>query len=97
YGGEEFCLMLPETEIGSTGVVAERIRRRVESTAVESEKGPTIRVTASIGMAGFNSNSDQAILGANALIERADQALYRAKDRGRNRVETWDLAPPSDH
>lgn len=88
YGGEEFCLMLPETRLDNTLSVAERIRRRVEATPIVTHDG-TIRVTTSIGVASLESIPDEALLGASSLIERADRALYTAKDRGRNRVETW--------
>ncbi len=89
YGGEEFCLMLPETRVNDTTVVAERIRKRVESSSVDCDNGVSVRITTSIGIAGFESDRDEAILGAGALIERADRALYAAKARGRNRIESW--------
>ncbi len=88
YGGEEFCLMLPETTIERTLPVAERLRQRVEAAHVAS--GETmLHITASIGLAGLESVPDEAIFGATALVERADRAMGTAKDRGRNRVETW--------
>lgn len=92
YGGEEFCLMLPETAMENTTIVAERIRRRVESTPVVCDNGISVRITTSIGIAGFESDRDEAILGASALVERADRALYLAKQRGRNRIESWSPA-----
>ena len=91
YGGEEFCIVLPETKIGNTSVVAERIRRRLEDT--ELQCGDTsIAVTASIGIAGMDTPDDGDSLSPAGLIERADRALYSAKNRGRNRVELWDSA-----
>jgi diguanylate cyclase (GGDEF)-like protein len=91
YGGEEFCIVLPETKTGNTTVVAERIRRRLEST--ELLCGDTaIAVTASIGIAGMDEPDDTSTLSPAGLIERADRALYSAKNRGRNRVEMWDSA-----
>jgi diguanylate cyclase (GGDEF)-like protein len=89
YGGEEFCIMLPETLPGNTAVVAERIRNRLESTPLPCGSGSAV-VTASFGIAGMESAD--AVLSASALIERADRALYAAKNQGRNRVETWDDA-----
>ncbi|HVR41277.1 MAG TPA: GGDEF domain-containing protein [Thermoanaerobaculia bacterium] len=89
YGGEEFCVVLPETKVGNTSVVAERIRQRFESTALSVPDGE-ITVTASIGIAGMESPTDDGILSPAALIDRADRALYSAKHRGRNRVELWD-------
>jgi diguanylate cyclase (GGDEF)-like protein len=91
YGGEEFCIVLPETKPGNTNVVAERIRRRLEATELSCGDG-SIVVTASIGIAGMEASSDGEILSPAALIDRADRAMYTAKSRGRNRVETWDEA-----
>ncbi len=88
YGGEEFCLMLPETRIENSLAVAERIRLRLESTAVHF-LGEAIHVTTSIGVAAIDSVPEEGLFGAASLIERADRALYRAKDGGRNRVELW--------
>ena len=88
YGGEEFCLMLPETKVENTMPVAERIRRRVAATPISVQGGP-VHVTTSIGVAGIENVPDEDVFNANSLIERADRALYTAKDRGRNRVETW--------
>lgn len=86
YGGEEFCIVLPETKLGNTPAVAERIRTRVEANAVTVE-GDQINVTASIGVAGVDADTADAVLTASALVDRADRALYVAKHRGRNRVE----------
>ena len=92
YGGEEFCVVLPETPAGNTTVVAERIRQRVEATSL-TYGDEAIAVTASIGIAGMeDDDGGGAILSPAALIERADRALYSAKNRGRNRIETWDRA-----
>lgn len=88
YGGEEFCLMLPDTRLENTLIVAERIRQRVEETPFVSGS-ITIHLTASIGVAALENVPEEALFSANALIERADRALYAAKDRGRNRVEIW--------
>jgi diguanylate cyclase (GGDEF)-like protein len=86
YGGEEFCVVLPETKLGNTPAVAERIRTRVASSAVPIG-GAEVNVTASIGIAGVDAETADAVLTASALVERADRALYVAKHRGRNRVE----------
>ena len=89
YGGEEFCLLLPETTMLSTPHVAERIRHRLETTEMEVT-GASVVVTASIGIAGLDATSPDAILSPAALIDRADRALYSAKNLGRNRVAIWD-------
>jgi diguanylate cyclase (GGDEF)-like protein len=86
YGGEEFCILLPETRPGNTSTVAERIRGRLEATTLQCGDGNAI-VTASIGVAGLES--PDSVVTPSALIERADRALYSAKNLGRNRVELW--------
>jgi diguanylate cyclase (GGDEF)-like protein len=91
YGGEEFCIVLPETKPGNTSVVAERIRSRLESTQLPYGDN-SITVTASIGIAGIDLPETNEFLSPAALIDRADRALYSAKNRGRNRVELWEHA-----
>ena len=91
YGGEEFCVVLPETKLGNTTTVAERIRSRLESVPIEAGD-VAISVTASIGVAGMDATAEDAILSAAMLIDRADRALYLAKRQGRNRVELWSSA-----
>ena len=91
YGGEEFCILLPETRLGNTNVVAERIRSRLATTELAAG-GTSIRVTVSIGIAGLDSPEDVNEVSPSALIDRADRALYSAKNRGRNRIELWDAA-----
>jgi diguanylate cyclase (GGDEF)-like protein len=92
YGGEEFCIVLPETRMGNTAAVAERIRQRFETTQLPCGDGESVVITASIGIAGMDEPGSNDILSPAALIDRADRALYSAKSRGRNRIETWDRA-----
>lgn len=84
YGGEEFLVILRSTDLAQARVVAERIRRAVESLEVEHD-GDSIRVSVTIGVA-----SDRCCdpLVAARLVEIADRRLYAAKRQGRNRVET---------
>jgi diguanylate cyclase (GGDEF)-like protein len=89
YGGEEFCVVLPETRVGNTTVVAERIRNRLEMSELMFGESK-VSVTASFGIAGLDSVPDDGVLSPAALIDRADRALYSAKNHGRNRVELWD-------
>ena len=89
YGGEEFCVVLPETRAGNTGVVAERIRQRLSTTPMIIGD-EAISVTASFGIAGIDCTPEEGILSPAALIDRADRALYTAKHNGRNRVELWE-------
>lgn len=79
YGGEEFAIITPNVAAGAAEL-AQRLRLKIEATAFESG-GHNIRVTASIGVAGSGESPDRK------LVHRADVALYRAKQCGRNRVE----------
>ncbi len=84
YGGEEFAALLPDTAPGEAAAIAERLRNGIEwSSLTLGESGETVRVTISIGLA-------QALAGETLeeFMARADGALYRAKENGRNRVET---------
>ena len=83
-GGEEFAVMLPETDAEGARIVAERLRQSVAGLKVKTE-GAEIRWTISIGAASLIP-SDTAI---EECLRRADKALYRAKERGRNRVEIY--------
>jgi len=81
FGGEEFIVVLPGANDGDAFSVAERIRLRIKEKAVDVE-GISISFTASQGVA--TSNGDTTV---DEMIAMADQALYRAKENGRNRVE----------
>ena len=81
YGGEEFAVLLPETPVASARDVAERIRVSVEAAAINFE-GRSIPVTVSIGIA----SAPEHTAAADALVGDADEALYAAKEAGRNRV-----------
>jgi diguanylate cyclase (GGDEF)-like protein len=83
YGGEEFSALLPDTTPDEALGIAERLRNGVEwSSLTLGESGETVRVTISVGLAAAHTEE-----GLEALIARADAALYRAKENGRNRVE----------
>ncbi len=82
-GGEEFIIVMPETDMAVAASVAERLRRRIATEPfVISEGTRTLPVTLSIGIATLREGSDTPA----GLLKRADQALYRAKRDGRNRV-----------
>jgi diguanylate cyclase (GGDEF)-like protein/PAS domain S-box-containing protein len=81
FGGEEFIVLLSMTDIPQAQVVAERIRDQIDELVVETKRG-AVRVTASIGVADFDRD-DASI---DMVIQRADQALYAAKQTGRNCV-----------
>jgi len=80
YGGEEFGVVLPGTGIEGAEELAERIRKRIESTALETAKG--VHATASLGVAVFEPRDADHV----DWIARADRALYLAKESGRNRT-----------
>ena len=83
YGGEEFCILLPQTGISEAGAIADRIRQRVSTTHFPHGKTqPLGRVTISIGVSTFSTlvNTSENIIAA------ADRALYEAKNKGKNRV-----------
>jgi two-component system cell cycle response regulator len=86
YGGEEFAIIMPETGTNGARFVAERLRESVASMPFTTERGNTLDLTVSIGMATF---PDDARSGED-LIAVADLALYAAKDRGRNRVVVFE-------
>lgn len=91
YGGEEFVVLLPNTDRAGTIQVAERIRRAVEAQALEHRGNPAGVVTISAGMACRASGD--VWLAPREALRVADQNLYAAKSRGRNRVVS-DSAPP---
>jgi two-component system cell cycle response regulator len=83
YGGEEFVVVMPDTDLGVATLVAERIRRRIAGEPFPIEKGArSIEVTISVGIAARMGPQDNA----SQMLKRADEALYRAKRDGRNRV-----------
>jgi two-component system cell cycle response regulator len=82
-GGEEFVIVMPETDMAVATIVAERLRRRIASEAFNIAQGvKAIDVTISIGIATLDTADDTP----STILKRADQALYRAKRDGRNRV-----------
>ncbi len=87
YGGEEIALVLPETDAAGARTIAERLRAAVEASEHPTERG-RLRCTVSIGVATLPLARAPAGGDADALIEAADAALYRAKKAGRNRVES---------
>ncbi len=89
YGGEEFCILLPETNREPARMVAERIRHSIEREPFyQEELMPGGRLTVSIGISIYPDDGDSA----EALLDAADRALYRAKDDGRNRIELFESA-----
>ena len=87
FGGEEFMVLLPETPAAGALTLAEKIRTAIEAQPfVIDDQGTTVQVTASFGLARFPEHGRTA----DTLTAAADQALYRSKQSGRNRVTTAD-------
>ncbi len=91
YGGEEFSIILPFTKLSEAQMVAERLRKAVEKTKIDISKvnsdvtEKNIGVTISLGVAEYSPDDDE-----NTLLQKADKALYKAKENGRNRVESYE-------
>lgn len=84
YGGEEFVLLLPATDMQGAAIVAERIRRALEEQRCECD-GETIAITASVGVAQLGEGESR-----HTLFDQADKAVYRAKTLGRNQVVCYE-------
>jgi diguanylate cyclase (GGDEF)-like protein len=87
YGGEEFCIMLPNTTLEAAMAIAERIRVEIETNAHTAIRGTDVRrITSSFGIAALPQGAANNF---EELIDQADQALYQSKQNGRNRVSLW--------
>ncbi len=80
YGGEEFCVVLPQLYLDKAAEIAERIRQTIEKKSCSG-----VNITISLGVSCLESNTNKP----DELINQADKALYAAKKSGRNRVVTW--------
>ncbi len=86
YGGEEFCILLPQTSLSEAGVIAERMRQQVADKEYPYGKSqPLGNVSVSIGVSTFARQIDTA----EKVIAAADRALYAAKTQGKNRIEFY--------
>ena len=83
FGGEEFVILLPETAINGALVLSEKIRLEVEKTVIDLEHDKKLKFTVSIGVSLVDHNED---INIESSIHRADEALYEAKENGRNKV-----------
>ena len=84
YGGEEFIVLMPEADLNSALEVAERLRRSVEQTEFRASAKDFFKLTISVGVTQWKAQDNTL----EPTIRRADSALYRAKELGRNRVES---------
>lgn len=85
FGGEEFAVILPHTDTRGALILAERIRKKVEALVLTFEK-QTVKITVSVGLASFPEHASTS----DALLKKADEALYNSKNSGRNRVSVAD-------
>ena len=86
YGGEEFLMVMPRTDFSAALMVGERIRVTIAKTEMMDAQGGSFYITVSQGITSHRTGDDR-----NSMISRADDALYRAKANGRNRVEALEL------
>lgn len=84
-GGEEFVALLPNTVVGAATEVAERLRKLIQNTLIDTEAG-TVNITVSIGVSSHSPTETSSL---QELIRQADEAMYKAKEGGRNRVVAW--------
>ena len=90
YGGEEFSILLPQTNLEEASVIADRIRRKILSTPFpHGVSQPLGAVTVSIGLSTFSPALDSA----EAIVGAADRALYHAKSQGKNRAYAYQGTP----
>ncbi|MTI10910.1 GGDEF domain-containing response regulator [Curvivirga aplysinae] len=80
-GGEEFCISLPETDLDGAALVADRLRQSIADSDIKLSDGQVINVTVSVGVAALQKNEN-----LDDVMRRSDEALYEAKENGRNRV-----------
>jgi diguanylate cyclase (GGDEF)-like protein len=94
YGGEEILIIAPNTTISTAGALAERLRHHVEAHALvltnQSNNPQEIRITISVGVASLSETSD-----SQRIVYNADEALYQAKQEGRNRIVIHDIHFPN--
>lgn len=88
YGGEEFTIILPQTDRTGALATGERLRRQIEERIMRVDKNKTARITVSIGVAECPVDATDE----DALVSRADTAMYASKAAGRNRVRAFKRA-----
>ncbi len=85
FGGDEFVVLLPETDHKKALLTAERLRKLVETNPVVTERGE-IHVTLSMGISSYAAGKSASL---DQLLEHADRALYLSKEAGRNHATAW--------
>ena len=91
YGGEEFTVILPETSGGEAGTVAQRIRAALEAERFSPIDGKEVKITISIGVTAYQTKEE-----LSSFIQRADRAMYRSKQKGRNMVSALYAETPPE-
>lgn len=93
FAGDEFCVVLPETELGDAAQIAERLRKAICDIEYGTEQGEFMgQVTISTGISSFSASRQTPL----AIMESADRALYQAKTRGRNCVAVFEDVHAAD-
>ncbi len=92
FGGEEFIVLIPETDLKGVQLLAERMRLEIADTPIE-HNGKSFHISISIGVSMIDANNGDF----EGMINQADIALYKAKDKGRNRVELYDSGLHDDY
>jgi len=93
YGGEEFVVLLPETDGTGAEIFAEKMRSAVESEVITTEDDQDLQVAISLGVCALTPEELSACEDETVIVKYADQALYKAKESGRNQVQSFN--PPS--
>jgi diguanylate cyclase (GGDEF)-like protein len=90
YGGEEFVVLLNNANVANARLISERIRMGIEAYSLQTDNGP-LQATISCGLAVLHADDD-----AHSLMDKADKALYKAKDTGRNKVCVYECVPQAE-
>jgi len=96
YGGEEFVILLPETDMANAVQVAERLRVVIENAPFQVDHAREIHITISLGVSSISPHTQRGefpVDNLEMLLEQADQALYEAKADGRNLVRAYSKSP----
>jgi len=89
YGGEEFVVLLPETDTSGAEIFAEKMRGAVETEVITTDDNQELKVAISLGVCGLDAEELSDCEDETVIVKYADQALYKAKEMGRNQVQTY--------